>query len=146
MNVWRVLSMALAVPGLATSELARATGEDTTRAGAFAFGEGLGLQLMLGLVVVLAAVVGLSWLLRRHTQPRGGAIQVLGGLPLGTRERLLLVEVDQVRLLLGITATQIQALHVFPPSPPSPPSPPPVSFQSTLDASSAEWSHERQKS
>ncbi|TVR60643.1 MAG: flagellar biosynthetic protein FliO [Candidatus Competibacteraceae bacterium] len=138
MNVWRILSRAL--PALAMSELARATGEDPTRAGAFAFGEGLGLQLTLGLVVVLAAVVGLSWLLRRHTQPRGGAIQVLGGLPLGTRERLLLVEVDQVRLLIGVTATQIQALHVFPPSPPS------ASFQSALDVSSTELSHERPKS
>jgi flagellar protein FliO/FliZ len=137
MNAWRATGMAL----LALPELALATGEQATRAGAFALGDGLGLQLTLGLAVVLAAAVGLSWLLRRHALPRGGAIQVLGGLPLGARERLLLVEVEQVRLLIGVTATQIQALHVFPP-----PSAPPASFQRTLDASSSELPHERPKS
>ncbi|MBK8538276.1 MAG: flagellar biosynthetic protein FliO [Candidatus Competibacteraceae bacterium] len=78
---------------------------------------GMLLQLTLGLVVVLAAAMALSWLLRRYALPRGGAIQVIGGLPLGSRERLLLIEVDQVRLLIGVTASQIQALHVFPASP-----------------------------
>jgi len=58
-------------------------------------------QLTLGLAVVLAAAIALSWLLRRYALPRGGAIQVIGGLPLGSRERLLLIEVDQVRLLIS---------------------------------------------
>lgn len=44
-------------------------------------------QLTLGLAVVLALAVGLSWLLRRHLLPRGGVIQVIGGLPLGSQER-----------------------------------------------------------
>lgn len=74
---------------------------------------GLLTQLTLGLIVVLVAAVGLTWLLRRYALPRGGAIQVLGGLPLGSRERLLLIEVNDVRLLIGVTSSQIQALHVF---------------------------------
>jgi len=84
-------------------------------------------QLTLGLVVVLALAVGLSWLLRRHVLPRGGAIRVIGGLPLGSRERLLLIEVDETRLLIGVTTQQIQTLHVFPPMPPfaMTPDPPP---------------------
>ena len=82
-------------------------------------------QLTLGLVVVLALAVGLSWLLRRHVLPRGGAIRVIGGLPLGSRERLLLVEVDEVRLLIGVTSQQIQTLHVFPPALPFTLAPPP---------------------
>ncbi len=136
MNVGRAMGMAL----LASPGLALAAGDEPARAGAFALADGLGLQMTLGLAVVLAAVIGLSWLLRRHALPRGGAIQVLGGLPLGTRERLLLVEVEQVRLLIGVTATQIQALHVFPASSSSP-----VSFKSTLDALPAESPHERPK-
>ena len=75
-------------------------------------------QLTLGLVVVLALAVGLSWLLRRHVLPRSGAIRVIGGLPLGSRERLLLIEVDETRLLIGVTTQQIQTLHVFPPMSP----------------------------
>lgn len=136
MNAWRAMGAAL----LAPPGLAAAAGDELARAGSFALGDGLGLQLTLGLAVVLVAVVGLSWLLRRHALPRGGMIQVLGGLPLGARERLLLVQVEQVRLLIGISATQIQALHVFPPLPS-----PPDSFQSSL-ASSSESLHERPKS
>ncbi len=79
-------------------------------------GGGLPTQLTLGLIVVLATAVGLTWLLRRYALPRSGAIQVLGGLPLGSRERLLLIEVNDVRLLIGVTSGHIQALHVFPPS------------------------------
>ena len=82
---------------------------------AVAPGGGMLGQLPLGLVVVLALAVGLSWLLRRYALPRDGLIRVVGGLPLGSRERLLLVEVDKTRLLLGVTATQIQTLHVFAP-------------------------------
>lgn len=140
MNVWRAIGTA--APGLPPG-LMLAAGPETAQAGAFALGDGLLLQLTLGLAVVLAAVVGLSWLLRRHALPRGGAIQVVGGLPLGTRERLLLVEVEQSRLLLGITATQIQTLHVFPASSSSSP---PISFKNALDASPAETSHARPES
>ncbi len=82
---------------------------------------GLLVQLTLGLLVVLA--IGLSWLLRRYALPRDGLIRVVGGLPLGTRERLLLIEVDQVRLLIGVTAQQIQTLHVF-----NPPAAPPFAL------------------
>lgn len=106
----------LMLPGLAL-----AVGTEPGRAESTALSGGMLIQLTLGLVVVLALAVGLSWLLRRYALPRaGGMIRVLGGLPLGTRERLLLIEVDEVRLLLGITATQIQALHVFSPAPSKP--------------------------
>lgn len=82
---------------------------------ALAPGGGMLAQLTLGLVAVLALAVGLSWLLRRYALPRDGLIRVIGGLPLSNRERLLLVEVDGARLLLGVTAQQIQTLHVFAP-------------------------------
>ncbi|HRD65833.1 MAG TPA: flagellar biosynthetic protein FliO, partial [Candidatus Competibacter sp.] len=78
-------------------------------------GGGMLAQLTLGLAVVLVLAIGLSWFLRRYALPRGGAIRVIGGLPLGSRERLLLIEVDEARLLLGITPSQIQTLHVFAP-------------------------------
>jgi flagellar protein FliO/FliZ len=114
----------LALPGLA-----RAVGTDPGRVESAlpaVPGGGMLAQLTLGLVIVLALAVGLSWLLRRYALPRGGAIRVLGGLPLGSRERLLLVEVDEARLLLGITPSQIQTLHVFAPAPALPASTAPL--------------------
>lgn len=77
-------------------------------------------QLTLGLVAVLAVALGLSWLLRRYALPKDGLVRVIGGLPLSNRERLLVIEVDQTRLLIGITAQQIQTLHVLA-SPTAPP-------------------------
>ncbi len=103
---------------LALPTLTLAAGVDPGRAETLAVSGGMLTQLTLGLAVVLALAVGLSWLLRRHVLPRGGAIRVIGGLPLGSRERLLLVEVDEVRLLIGVTSQQIQTLHVFPPARP----------------------------
>jgi len=107
----------LVIPGwlLAWPQWALAAGAEPVRAASTAFSSGLLTQLTLGLVVVLVLAVGLSWLLRRYALPRDGLIRVIGGLPLGTRERLLLVEVNEVRLLIGVTAQRIQTLHTFTP-------------------------------
>lgn len=130
----------LALPGLVF-----AAGNDPGRIESIAPGGGMLVQLTLGLAVVLAIAVGLSWLLRRYALPRvGGMIRVLGGLPLGTRERLLLVEVDDVRLLLGITSSQIQALHVFTSA--ASQSATPASFRVAPVSPSSEAPHDTQKS
>lgn len=106
----------LALPGLALAASAEpGRAESAIPTVPAVPGGGMLAQLTLGLVVVLALAVGLSWLLRRYALPRDGVIRVIGGLPLSSRERLLLVEVDETRLLLGITPTQIQTLHVFAP-------------------------------
>lgn len=114
MNTVHAIGAALlALPGLALAASAE-PGRAESALPAMP-GSGMLAQLTLGLVVVLALAVGLSWLLRRYALPRDGVIRVVGGLPLSSRERLLLVEVDETRLLLGITPTQIQTLHVFTP-------------------------------
>lgn len=128
----------LALPGLALAAGAEPGRVESAMTGLP--GGGMLLQLTLGLVAVLALAVGLSWLLRRYALPRGGLIRVIGGLPLGSRERLLLVEVDETRLLLGVTASQIQTLHVFAPATVQPISPP--SFRIAPSLSSAEPSHD----
>lgn len=74
------------------------------------------LNLALGLVLILLLIFALAWLARRMGQ--GGMltnshIKVMAAMPLGTRERLLVVDVGGQQLLLGITATQINTLHVF---------------------------------
>jgi flagellar protein FliO/FliZ len=73
-------------------------------------------QTLLGLVAVLAAIVGLAWLLRRAGRLPAGAqsvIRVLGGARMGARERVVLVQVGETQMLLGVAPGRVQTLHVF---------------------------------
>ncbi len=74
------------------------------------------LQLLASLVLVLLVFAGLAWLLRRFMagQPVGGGrLKVIEGLPLGPRDRLLLVQVGETQLLLGQSPGRLVALHVL---------------------------------
>ena len=79
-------------------------------------GAGQVFTVLAGLAFVLVLVVGCGWLVKRFSgmpSGRSGAIKVVSVLPIGTRERLALVEVGGQQLLLGVTAQQITALHTF---------------------------------
>ncbi|SFC17410.1 flagellar protein FliO/FliZ [Marinospirillum celere] len=73
------------------------------------------LQVTLGLLVVIGLMLFLAWLAKRMRLVPGGshhnALKVLAVLPLSNRERLLLVQVGEQQLLLGVTANQINCLH-----------------------------------
>lgn len=71
------------------------------------------LQMLLGLGAVLAVIFGLSWLARRLNVGVPGAtanMKVVSALSVGQKEKVLLVEVDNQRLLLGVTPQQITVL------------------------------------
>jgi len=73
-------------------------------------------NLIGGLALIVILIYGLSWFVKRFSQ--GGflhnpAMKIVSSMPLGTRERLMLVDVGGKQLLLGVTATQINTLHVF---------------------------------
>ncbi len=73
-------------------------------------------QWLTGLGLVLVLILGCLWLLQRlgrWNAPAGGQIRVLGGLSLGSRERLLVVEVGQTQLILGVAPGRVQTLHVL---------------------------------
>lgn len=75
------------------------------------------LNVILALALIVVLVVAVGWFVRRFGQGVMGAnahMQILAAMPLGARERLLLVDVAGQQLLLGVTATQINSLHVFP--------------------------------
>ena len=79
-------------------------------------GPGQALQVIVGLAIVLALIAAVAWLTRRmHTfRPQGsGHIRVIEGLSVGAREKLLLVQVDGRRVLLGMCPGRIEALHAF---------------------------------
>lgn len=73
-------------------------------------------QTVLGLAAVLALIAVLAWLARRlngRLQGRGGGVELLGGISLGTRERVVLVRVDDIRVLIGVAPGSVRALHVL---------------------------------
>ncbi len=74
------------------------------------------LQLTLGLLLVIGLIFALAWLLRRVQQvgPRGNrAIKLVASLPLGPRDRLVLVQVGSEQILLGLSAGRITPLHAL---------------------------------
>jgi flagellar protein FliO/FliZ len=73
-------------------------------------------QLVVGLLVVLVAIVVLAFLMRRITgvQSRlGNDFRVVSGISLGARERMLLVQVGDKQLLVGVAPGRVQTLHVL---------------------------------
>lgn len=75
-------------------------------------GPGL-LQWLLSCALVIGFILFLGWLLRksRLIQPMTqGPMKVLSSLPLGTRERLLVVKVGEQQILLGTTPGRISFL------------------------------------
>jgi flagellar protein FliO/FliZ len=75
------------------------------------------LRVIVALLVVLAAVLAAAWLARRMRAISGGgsssSLELLAQLPLGTRERLVLVRVGERQLLLGVAAGNVRTLHVL---------------------------------
>lgn len=71
-------------------------------------------QVVLALILVLAAIAGSAWLMRRFGPAQigpGGAMRVLGGVMVGQRERLVLVEVGETWLIIGVAPGQVTAVH-----------------------------------
>lgn len=71
------------------------------------------LQMMFGLAVVIALLLATLWLIRRLGAPRGGgaAIKVLGAAAVGPRERVVLVELGEQVLVLGVAPGSVTRLH-----------------------------------
>ncbi len=74
------------------------------------------LETLLGLFLVLACIAFLAWLLRRtgrFNATANGQMKIIAGLSLGPRERAILLQVGEKQILVGVTAQQIQTLHVL---------------------------------
>ena len=79
--------------------------------------------IILSLAFVLALAFGAIWLLRKFQDGSFGKIRPGDGgrtlrferaLPIGPRERLVIVELDGEHLLLGVTASTITQLRSWP--------------------------------
>ncbi|MGF1643645.1 MAG: flagellar biosynthetic protein FliO [Thiotrichales bacterium] len=77
-------------------------------------------KLIFTLIVMVAAFAALAWWMRRLGGGLGGfnqaALKVRASLAVGTRERLVIVQVGEHHLLLGVTGHQINKLHELTPA------------------------------
>lgn len=74
------------------------------------------LNVTLGLMLIIGLIFGLSWFVKRFSQgPFSGNshLKIIATMPLGTRERIVLIDAGGQQLLLGITPTHINTLHTF---------------------------------
>lgn len=75
------------------------------------------LQVLFGLAVVLGTVAGAAWLLKRLAPGQiaaGGAIKLIGGIAVGPKERVVVVEVGDTWVVVGVAPGQVNALHHMP--------------------------------
>ena len=93
-------------------------------ASAQATSEGVGvsagalLQMLLSLLLIIALLFAGAWLLRRlnggMSFGQNGPLRIVGGLMISPRERIVLVEVEDTWLVVGIVPGQIKTLHTLP--------------------------------
>jgi flagellar protein FliO/FliZ len=76
------------------------------------------LQTVLGLALVIGILLLAAYFLRRLNGGRGfgsnGPLRVVGGLMIGPRERIVLVEIDDTWIVVGLVPGQIRTLHTLP--------------------------------
>jgi flagellar protein FliO/FliZ len=68
------------------------------------------------LLIVLAAIFAVAWLARRVRgigNRVGNAIDVLADVPLGPKERAVLLKVGTEQVLIGVAPGRVSALHVL---------------------------------
>jgi flagellar protein FliO/FliZ len=75
------------------------------------------LQATLALLLILGLLFGTAWVARKLSGGKGfgqGVMKIVGGVALGPRERIVLVEVGDSWLVIGVVPGQIRTLHQLP--------------------------------
>lgn len=73
-------------------------------------------QMLIGLLLVLAAVFAVAWVARRlrgASSAGANGIEVLAQASLGPKEKAVIVRVDGERMLLGVAAGQVSLLKTL---------------------------------
>jgi len=74
------------------------------------------LKLTGGLVLVVLVIFMLAWVVRKfnlNQHSQSGLIRIIAGLSIGTRDRIVLVQVGEEQILLGLTPGHIEKLHTL---------------------------------
>ena len=76
------------------------------------------LQMLLGLTLIIGLLFLGAFALRKLNGGRGfgnsGPMRVVGGLMIGPRERIVMIEVGESWIVIGIVPGQIKTLHTLP--------------------------------
>lgn len=86
-----------------------ATSSDASSGGHF-------LKMIVGLLIVVICILFLAWLakkMNRFQSLSDNSLKIIGSLGMGTKERVILLQVADQQLLVGVTASQINTLHVL---------------------------------
>lgn len=102
------MSQLFAAPHAASPIVAAAPGAGTATGGV--------VSVTFALLVVLAAIFAFAWLARRvrgFGNRSGNALDVIAEMPLGTKERAVLLKVGTEQVLIGVAPGRVSALHVL---------------------------------
>jgi flagellar protein FliO/FliZ len=72
------------------------------------------IQAALALALIVGLLAGTAWLARKVSGGKGfgqGGMKIVGGVAIGPRERIVLLEVGNEWLVVGIVPGQIRTLH-----------------------------------
>lgn len=72
------------------------------------------LQLLMGLLVVLALIGLLAWLFKKfgvYPANQSGLIKIIASASVGQRERIVLTEINDTWLVLGVAPGHVNLLH-----------------------------------
>lgn len=72
--------------------------------------------MLVSLVVILGLFVLAAWLVKRYLPQVGktGPVKVIGATMVGARERVVVVEIENTWLVLGVGGGHVRTLHTFP--------------------------------
>lgn len=74
------------------------------------------IKVTFGLGLVVVAIFVAAWFFKRMGKigpVQGSDLRVLGGLNVGNRERVVLLQVGEQQVLIGVTPENIRTLHVL---------------------------------
>jgi flagellar protein FliO/FliZ len=72
--------------------------------------------VVLSLLLILGLFVLAAWLAKRYLPQMGksGPVKIIGTTAVGARERVVVVEIEDTWLVLGVGGGQVHTLHTFP--------------------------------
>jgi flagellar protein FliO/FliZ len=74
------------------------------------------LKLTGGLLLVVVVILAFAWLVKKfnlNQQSQNGLIKIIAGLSIGTRDRIVLLQIGEEQILVGLTPGRIEKLHTL---------------------------------
>ena len=74
-------------------------------------------KVLIGLIIVLGMMAGSAWLLKRLGLSKavaGSTIKIVGGVSVGNRERVLVLEVADQWIIVGVAPGRVNSLATLP--------------------------------